>query len=447
LFVLVSIGGGAWGLVMSEASSMAARLASLHPRDTARFLEMGQPDEAVVFLEGLEEDDVAPIVDGMTPGFAAQVLAAMEAARRDAVLAEMDPPCALAALHEMPEHEREAISQALDAVVAQRIAHAQTYPADTAGGMMLREFVTLTDDLTVEGAIARLRRAPRQQLHYLYVVDARGMLAGVLPMRELLSARARQPIEELLVRPAISVRTDAPRQRVLQLMEERELLGLPVVDRQDRLVGVVTPAQAIAAGEAFGMEKLQMAVGAGTDESALSPVRYVIKRRLPWLMVNLVTAFSAAAVVGLFEGIIAKVTALAVLLPVVSGQGGNAGSQSLAIVMRGLALREILPGMTRRVIFKEVVAGSINGVAIAIVTGLAVYVWSRSWALGVVIGVAMIVNMGAAALAGAIIPVILQALGRDPAAASAIILTTVTDIVGFASFLGFAMVMTRFVAL
>ena len=235
-------------------------------------------------------------------------------------------------------------------------------------------------------------------------------------------------------------------EEVVQLMRERGFLALPVVDFEDRLIGVVRHTEALEASHEAAFEDLQKIVGAGADERALSPVRMVVKSRLPWLLVNLLTAFMAAAVIGMFEGIIAKVAALAVLLPVVAGQGGNTGSQSLAIVMRGLALREIIPGVKKRVIVKELTGGVINGVAVAIVTAVAVFGW-RAFAgdsiqagggLSLVIGLAMIVNMAAAALSGAAIPLILRALGRDPAQSASIFLTTVTDIVGFASFLGFA---------
>jgi magnesium transporter len=427
---------------MPEAHDLVKRLATLHPKDTARLLESVGEADICDLLADLSDETVATVIDAMSIEFGAEVFGRLEAERQGDVLAEMDPQRANETLAELPAERRTALTQLLPLDVADRIARAQDYPTDTAGGMMQREFVALTDDLTVEGAIALLRRAPRQRLHYLYVVNPQGGLVGVLPMRELLLARARQPIAELLVKPVISVEVDDPRSRVLQLMEERKLLGLPVVDHQHRLAGVVTPAEAIQAGATAGMESMQMAVGA-RDENALSPVHEVVKRRLPWLYLNLLTAFAAAAVVGLFEDIIAKVTALAVLLPIVSGQGGNSGSQSLAIVMRGLALREILPGMARRVVLKEVIAGAVNGIAVAVVTALAVLIWSRSGGLALVIGLAMVVNMAAAALAGAIIPIVLRALGRDPAAASAIILTTVTDIVGFGAFLGFAVLLSQ----
>lgn len=227
---------------------------------------------------------------------------------------------------------------------------------------------------------------------------------------------------------------------------------MPVVNFEGRLVGVVRHDQVLKTVQDEAFEDLQRLVGAGAEERALSPIRTVVRSRLPWLLVNLATAFLAAAVVGMFEGVIAKVAALAVLLPVVAGQGGNTGSQSLAVVMRGLALREIIPGVKRRVLLKETVAALINGVVIAAVTAAAVFGWRRlagdsmqlCGGLALVIGLAMIVNMAIAAMAGAAIPLLLKAVGRDPAQSSAIFLTTVTDIVGFGSFLGFAVVLLTF---
>jgi magnesium transporter len=206
--------------------------------------------------------------------------------------------------------------------------------------------------------------------------------------------------------------------------------------------------QALQAGQEEAFEDLQKIVGAGADERALSPVSTVIKSRLPWLYVNLLTAFLAAAVIGVFEGIIAKIAALAVLLPVVAGQGGNTGAQSLAVVMRGIALREILPGVKRRVILKETIGGLLNGIAIAVATSAFVFGWrwlkgdSMAFCTGLalVIGLAMVLNMVVAAASGAVIPLLLKVMGRDPAQSSSIFLTTVTDVVGFASFLGFAVV-------
>lgn len=305
----------------------------------------------------------------------------------------------------------------------------------------------LSIDLTAQQAISVIRKTPRNVLHYLYVSDRNGKLAGVLTMRDLLLAGPRDPIEGLVRREIVSVPETMDRQDVVNLMSERGFLALPVVDYEGRLVGVVKHDEALQAGQLEAFEDLQKLTGASANERALSSVSTVVKSRLPWLMINLVTAFMAAAVVGIFEDIIAQVAALAVLLPVVAGQGGNTGAQSLAVVIRGLALREIIAGVERRVIVKELLGGVINGVATAIVTAVAVFVWQmfieqsdsmKAIGLSLVIFFAMIINMVAAALAGAVIPLVLRAFGRDPAQSSSIFLTTVTDIVGFASFLGFA---------
>jgi magnesium transporter len=306
----------------------------------------------------------------------------------------------------------------------------------------------------VQQAVTAIRKAPREALHYLYVTQRDGKLIGVLNMRDLMLAAPRERIELLVRRSVVSVPDTMDSGEVVELMRERGFLAVPVVDFEGRLIGVVKHGEALQAGQAAAFENLQKIVGAGADERALSPVSLVVKSRLPWLYVNLMTAFMAAAVVGVFEGIIAQVAALAVLLPVVAGQGGNTGSQSLAVVMRGLALREIIPGVKRRVIVKELVAGLINGLAVAIFTAAAVFGWRTAAGdsvqagsgLALVIGLAMIVNMVAAALAGAVIPIVLRAVGRDPAQSAAIFLTTVTDIVGFASFLGFATLFMSLIA-
>jgi magnesium transporter len=229
----------------------------------------------------------------------------------------------------------------------------------------------------------------------------------------------------------------APVEEVLERLEGlRE--SLPVLDIDGRLLGAIRGGDVLAAAQEEASADLQTMVGASRDERALSPASFAVRRRLPWLHVNLATAFLAAAVVGLFEETIARITALAVLLPVVAGQSGNGGAQALAVAMRGLALREVRLSQWRRLLLKELAVGFTNGVAIAAVTAAGVYLWSRSGALAVVIGVAMVISMTVAGLAGASVPLVMKAVGQDPATASSIVLTTITDVVGFFSFLGLA---------
>ena len=224
----------------------------------------------------------------------------------------------------------------------------------------------------------------------------------------------------------------------MAIAEERRLTSLPVVDVSNRLLGVIRYAALLRATQRDATADLQTMVGASKEERALSGAMFAVRKRLPWLQINLATAFLAAAVVGVFEGTIARFTALAVLLPVVAGQSGTTGAQALAVTMRGLALREIRVRHWPRVAGKELAAGAINGLAVALVTAIGVYVWSRSLGIAAVIGVSMVVSMIVAGVSGASVPMALTLLRQDPAAAASIVLTTITDVLGFLTFLGFA---------
>ncbi len=423
---------------MNTMESIVSTFLEVHPRDAAMGFEKMEVHEAVKILANLSVRGVALLLERLTPHKASAILAKLDGSRAREVLAAMSHREAALVLSHVEEDQRGAMLNGLPPAMHREFRALLEYPSDTAGGMMEPRVASLPSDLTVQGAIGVLRKAPRHTLYYLYVTDREGKLVGVLNMRDLLLASPHSGIESLIRRPVHSVPATMAREEVLNTMRRYRFVALPVVDVDQRLIGIIKHDEALRASQQGAFEDLQKMVGAGGDERALSPVGTVVKRRLPWLYVNLLTVFLASAVVGVFEGVIQQVTALAVLLPIVSGQGGNTGAQSLAVVMRGLALRELLPRATRKVITKETVGGLLNGVAIALATGAAVWFWSRNWALGGVIGLAMIINMGAAGLSGAAIPIVLRALKRDPAQSSAIVLTTVTDCVGFAAFLGLA---------
>lgn len=423
---------------MKTLESLVRTFVEGHPQDAANAVEQMDAAEAVKILDKLPSRLNGLLMERLTPQKAGTILDLMEPSRTRELLAGMSPRQASLVLHHLESGKREEALAGLPSARARELRDLMHYPPETAGGMMEPRVASIPMDLNVQSAIGVLRKAPRQTLFYLYVTDQDGRLAGVLNMRNLLLASPRDTIESLMSHEIMSVPATMDREDVLILMRRHRFLALPVVDADGRLIGVIKHDEALRAGQLEAFEDLQKMVGAGGDERALSPVSTVVKRRLPWLYVNLVTAFAAAAVVGIFEGVIQKVTALAVLLPIVSGQGGNTGAQALAVVMRGLALREIVTGAAKRVMVKEILAGLLNGAAIAVVTSAAVWVWSRNVGITLVIGLAMIVNMVVAGLSGAAIPICLRALKRDPAQSSSIFLTTVTDVVGFASFLGFA---------
>ena len=438
---------------MKPLESLLRVFVELHPEDAARAFETLESAEGQRLFKNLPIRVAVTLLERLAPHVAIPLVAQLDSTRIRELITAMSPRAASTLLHQLDDAKCEEVLETLPDDLARSLRELADYPADTAGGIMEPRVASLSIDLTVQQAISRIRKTPRQALHYLYVTDRSGKLIGVVNMRDLLLAAPRDPIEPLVKREVLTVPETMQRDEVIYLIRERRLLALPVVDFEGRLVGVVTHSEALQAGQVEAFENLQKIVGVSADERALSSVATVVRSRLPWLYVNLLTAFMAAAVVGLFEGIIAQMAALAVLLPVVAGQGGNTGAQSLAVVMRGLALREIIPGTKRRVISKEAMAGLINGLAVAVVTALVVFGWrvlkheslASSSGLALVIGLSMTVNMFAAALSGAVIPLILKAVGRDPAQSASIFLTTVTDIVGFASFLGFAVLFSSLI--
>ena len=310
-------------------------------------------------------------------------------------------------------------------------------PHGVAGRMIDRESCTLRLGMTVATAIERIRSYGKTGTSSLYVVDNERHLVGLIDIQVLALADSEETVDRYL-QEAISCDLMAPTEDLVALLDKYDVDTLPVVDSGDRLVGVVHHDRLFDAVEESASTDMQTMVGVSASELAMSSPRFVVLRRMPWLQINLFTAFLASATVALFEGLIAQVTALAVLLPVVAGQSGNAGAQALAVTVRSLALREISMRDWVRLTRKELLAGIVNGVALAVVCGGGVYLWSGSIGLTLVISCAMTVSIPIAGMSGALVPIVLTRIGQDPATASSIILTTVTDVTGFLLFLGIA---------
>jgi magnesium transporter len=275
------------------------------------------------------------------------------------------------------------------------------------------------------------------------LADDEGKLTGVVSLQSLVGAPDEAPMGSLADRERPVVNPMTTRDEVVDLLNRHALTSLPVVDLDGRVLGILPYDALVRAAQHAATDDLQQMVGAGKDERALSHPLFTIKSRLPWLLINLGTGFTAASVVGLFDETIAKFTALAVLMPVVAGQAGNTGAQALAVTSRGLALREIRVGHWWRVCRKEAAAAFVNGTSVALITALFTFLWSQNVGLALVIGISMVCSMVIAGIAGCSVPIVLTALKRDPATASSIILTTVTDVSGFFSFLGLATLLSR----
>jgi magnesium transporter len=423
--------------------ALLARYIATHPVSAARQLETRATTEVASLLAAHGVPATAEVIRRMDGERATRVLLAMQPERMARTIQQLDPAHAAQLLARLDSDERERMLAPLPLPLRSEIIGLLAYPPGTAGALMDGRVMTFAQSSPVRVALERIQKAQAQHIGDLVVVDDEGAFTGVVRLQDLVGADPEQHLDELAKAGHIFVQPMTPREDVVELLNQHRLPSLPVVDLHDRLVGVIRHAGLVDALQQDAAADLQQMVGGSKEERALSRPWVGVKGRLPWLHINLVTAFLAASVVGLFQSTIAQFTALAVLLPVVAGQSGNAGAQALAVTMRGLALREIGVSHGPRVLLKEVSVGFINGSVIAAVTGLGVFVWSRSLALSAVMLLSMLFSMVAASAAGAAIPIVLVKVGRDPATASSIILTTVTDVVGFFSFLGLAKLLVQ----
>ncbi len=415
-----------------------------YPFEAAKIIEELPAIEIVDALTRQPAKVLIPAVRKLTPDTTARLLRALPDALSDELLGELPPSEAVRVLGHLDEQEKAARLARLDEAIRKELETLMSYPAETAGRLMNTSVRTFRRDTEIGDVLKRLRKSGMKTARSLFLVDDNMRLTGKVSIQDAALATPDTLLESLEVPISIAVRPIDPLSVVSQAFESRDVLDLPVTDLDGVFLGAVTHEDIAGTIQKDATAGLQTMVGASSEERALSSPIFTVKKRMPWLQVNLVTAFMAAAVVGIFEGTIAQVTALAVLLPVVAGQSGNTGAQALAVTMRGLALREITVRQWARVMRKEVIAGFLNGIAVAITCGIGVFIWSQSIGLVAVIMSSMVLAMIAAGFAGALIPIMLTRLGQDPATSSSILLTTVTDIAGFFAFLGIATLMMQY---
>ncbi len=416
------------------------------PHEAARRLEAMPADEVAELIAAQPPHAVVRAWAALAPDVASAVLEYVPESLGRFLLAESEPAASAAVLAQFTPDQREQLLAALDSQVASELRELLQYPEDSAGRLMDPNVSPLRSGLSVADALARLRTLKRGGLRELFVVDDEGHLTGRVEIHDLAVADPERALSDITRTLLAVVRDLDPREDVVAVLQQHPITELPVVNHDGRFVGAIRQAALMSAVEQETSADIQTMVGASPDERALSGPAFAVRKRLAWLQINLLTAFLAAAVVGLFEGTIAKFTALAVLLPVVAGQSGNAGAQALAVTMRGLVLREISLRHWPRVVWKEAAVGLVNGLAVAATTALGVYLWSRSLGLVAVISSAMVISMMIAGVAGALVPIVLRRLGQDPAQSSSIVLTTVTDVAGFFSFLGIATLLSGLLA-
>ncbi len=414
-------------------------LSNLHPADRAEAFSDLPKDDQEEILPRLDPEDAAELLEELEDAEAAEAAASLPTAALAEVLDEMEPDAAADLLGDLPKAQAESVLAQMDEAdeVRPLLAHAD----DTAGGLMTSEFFALRRQMTAQQAIEFLRQQEPdgETPYYLYVVDRFDRLIGIVGLRDLIVAAPEATLESVMKRDVRSVPVGTDQEEVARLMTKYSLLALPVVDNDGKLVGVIRSSDVAHVIEAEATEDIyRLANVSDGDLSVWSPIRLSVSRRLPWLIVNLFTAFLAASVVGLFEATIAQLAVLAVFQSIVAGQGGNAGTQTLAMIVRGLALGEIEFRDIGSALVREISVGLIHGTIIGLLVALGAWLWKGIPLLGLTIGLAMIGNLVAAGLAGTLVPLTLKAFRLDPALASAVLVTTVTDCVGFGLFLGLA---------
>jgi magnesium transporter len=430
---------------MSAESAVVAlenRYLRDYPREAARKLEALSADEAAQAIEARPAELIVPVWEQLTTDVQERLMDRLSEPAVGRILTEMDPPLAAELLLSADAADRERWTAGMEPGAARLVAALMAYPAEAAGRLMDPRVASFRADMTAGAALERMRGFKKKRaLRDLFLIDDEGRLTGRVEIQDIATAPADERLQRI-ARPVVTAVLDAaPKEEIVEKFEQHRVPALPVVNVSGRLVGVIHQSALVDALQEEASLDIQTMVGVSKDERALSHTWFAVVKRLPWLQINLATAFLAASVVGLFEDTIARFTALAVLLPVVAGQSGNAGAQALAVTMRGLALREISVRHLPRVVWKEVNVGIFNGLAVAAVCALGVWLWSGSAGLVAVISISMVVSMVAAGFSGAAIPIVLNRLGFDPAQSSSIVLTTVTDVVGFFSFLGVATVL------
>ncbi|MFP3942836.1 MAG: magnesium transporter [Alphaproteobacteria bacterium] len=423
---------------LRAADALNRRFFVDHPLDAARKIEELKPEDVAEAAARQPVKIQVPVWRRLLPETAARLLLLLPREMSGQVLAELPPAEAVRILGHLGPEEQRRQMDGLEKAVRTDLETLLAWPPETAGRLMNTRVRTSRPETPVGVALQQMREKGMKTARSLFLTDDAHRLTGRADLADLALAAAETPLSELRQPVPVTVRPTDPLADVTEAFETHRILDLPVVDLDGVFLGAVTHDDLAQTIHQDATLDIQTMVGASKEERALSGPLFTVRKRMPWLQVNLLTAFLAAAVVGLFESTIARVTALAVLLPVVAGQSGNAGAQALAVTMRGLALREITVRQWSRVMRKEVSAGLLNGIAVASTCGIGVYIWSGSPGLVAVICASMILAMVTAGFAGALIPIVLTRLGQDPATASSIVLTTVTDVAGFFSFLGIA---------
>lgn len=413
-------------------------VATADPHDTADILEELGTDAATDLLAELNAIPVANILNEMRPELGAEILGDLPHERMSEVISAMDADMAADMIGELTQQNRDLLLSNLKTEIAHELLALLQHAPDSAGGLMTTDVASIQVGITAGEAIERLRQLHDriEDLSYVYVVDLQRHLVGVVSFRDLVFARPGVGLDETMVRRPVTVRPDTDREEVAELAQRYGLLGLPVVDHSGVLIGMVAHEALVDSVQAEASEDFAAAMGAGPEETVFTPVLRAATMRLPWMVVNLAMAVVVALVIERQSGVIDEIgPILAALMPVVALIGGNAGAQSLAVVIRSMAIDSVAPSRVGRVLTQQVTIGIINSIPIGLLSAVVGLAFGGNLRFGITMAIATIANLTIGTLTGTGIPLLLRRMGLDPALASNIFLTLVTDVVGFGGFL------------
>ncbi len=419
-----------------------------HPADLAQvFGDLPDRDRVAAFSVLVERNSrlAMETLSELGPETGAALLAGRSAEEIAKLVQELPSDDAAAVIDNLPDELSSAVLELMGRKESGEVENLLEYAVQTAGRIMNPQVFALAEDMTVGEAISALQSSRDvEMVFYLYIVDARRHLVGVVSLRRLLLVSPETPLKRIMTADPIIARVDMDQEEAARLVASYNLLAIPVVDEGSKLVGIITVDDVIDVIKDEATEDMFRLAGVSSDEHVFTPAAQSLRMRMPWLIVNLATAFLAAAVVGLFQNTISAWVALAVFMPIVAGMGGNAATQTLAVIVRGIALGELTWSNSRKALTKEILVGTGNGIATGAIAALVAWLLYGDPSVGMLLAIALVINLFVAGMAGTLIPLGLKALKFDPALVSTVFITTFTDVCGFASFLGLATLFTRY---
>jgi magnesium transporter len=425
-------------LSVEDYGQVRALLGELHPSEIADLLESLPPKVRETLWDLIEPALEGDVLSEIQDAVRSSLLEQMHPQEVAEATKDLDTDDAADILQDLPEDVVASVLDSMDAQNRERVASILSYPEDDAGGLMNIDVVPIRADVSLDVVSRYLRQLGElpEQTDNLMVVDRENLYLGVLPLADILTKKPDTSVGENMIKET-GITADTPAQEVARIFEQRDWFSAGVVDEQGTLLGRITVDDVVDVIQDEAEQTVRSMAGLG-DDDMFAPVLISARRRSVWLGINLLTAFLASWVIGRFSGTIEQLVALAVLMPIVASMGGVAGSQTLTIAIRGIALGQISKTNSRTLLIKEIAVGIFNGFIWAVVVAVIASMWFDNTSLGLIIGLAMIINLVIAAFAGALIPMTLKRFGVDPAIAGGVLLTTVTDVVGFMTFLGLA---------